>query len=97
MEMRYFWVTDQVKSRILNVMWHPGKENLGDYLSNHHIGTHHKNVRPWYIHMNNSSRLLPRAQAPNTLRGCAGTLEYGYIKLAPLHRVPLMGQSILEQ
>jgi hypothetical protein len=97
MEMRYFWITDQVKRRILNVMWHPGKENLGDYVSKHHIGTHHKNVRPWYMHTPNSMRVLPRAQAPSTLRGCAGTLDHGYLKSAPLPRVPLTGQSILAQ
>ena len=95
MEMRYFWITDQVKRRILNVMWHPGKENLGDYVSKHHIGTHHNNVRPWYIHMPNSLRLLPRAQTPSTLRGCAGTLDYGYLTSAPLPSVPLLGQSTM--
>ena len=39
MEMRYFWVTDQVKRRILNVMWHPGKENLGEYIKTPHWDT----------------------------------------------------------
>ena len=31
MEMRFFWVTDQVHLDNFNVTWHPGKENLADY------------------------------------------------------------------
>ena len=93
MEMRYFWVTDQVHRKILDIIWQPGAENLADYFSKHHLGSHHKKVRPWYVNMPNSTRLLPRAQAPSALRGCAGTLEHGYLKSAPLPRVPILGQS----
>ena len=49
MEMIFFWVTDQVKSGVVNVQWHPGQENLSDYTSEHHGRNHHKVVRPWYI------------------------------------------------
>ena len=77
MEMRYFWVTDQVHRKILDIIWQPGAENLADYFSKHHIGAHHKKVRSWYIHTPNSSRELPRALAPSALRGCVGTLEHG--------------------
>ena len=31
MEMRFFWVTDQVKSGAFDIKWHPGQENLDDY------------------------------------------------------------------
>ena len=95
MEMRYFWVTDQVHRKILDIIWQPGAENLADYFSKHHLGTHHKNVRAWYIHTPNSTRRLPRAQAPRALRGCAGTLEHGYLKSGPLPKVPLASQSTL--
>ena len=37
MEMRYFWVTDQVHRKILDIIWQPGAENLADYFSKHHI------------------------------------------------------------
>ena len=30
MEMRFFWITDQVKQICFDVQWHPGKENLGE-------------------------------------------------------------------
>ena len=87
MEMRFFWVTDQVKNGTYNIQWHPGQENLADYFTKHFDGKHHQEVRPWYLHMHNSPRVLPRAVAPSTLRGCVGTLPNGYTKAAPLPRV----------
>jgi len=87
MEMRFFWVTDQVKNGTYLIQWHPGQENLADYFTKHFDGKHHQEVRPWYLHMHNSPRHLPRAVAPSTLRGCVGTLPNGYTKAAPLPRV----------
>ena len=87
MEMRFFWVTDQVKNGSFDVQWHPGQENLADYFMKHFEGRHHQEVRPWYLHMNNSPKFLPRAVAPSTLRGCVGTLPNGYHKSVPLPRV----------
>ena len=73
MEMRYFYACDQVKRKIFNVAWHPGREILGDYPSKHHSEAHHIHVRPLYVHMRHSPRYLPRAMKPSDLRGCVGT------------------------
>ena len=90
MEMRYFWITDKVDRKFFVVLWHPGQENLADYFTKHFDAKHHREVRPWYLHANNSPRFLPRAAAPATLRGCAGTLDNGYLRSVPLPRVPLV-------
>ena len=29
-DMRYFWIADQVKLRFFDVQWHPGQENRAD-------------------------------------------------------------------
>ncbi len=55
--------------------WHPGQENLADYQSKHHVGSHHIAVRPWYLHAENSLRVLPWAVRASTLKGCVGTLQ----------------------
>jgi hypothetical protein len=68
-----------------DITWHPGMENLVDYQSKDHLGSHHVNVKPWYLHMENSPPYLPRAQSQSTLKGCVGTLEGGYIRNVPLH------------
>jgi hypothetical protein len=68
--------------------WHPGQENLADYQSKHHAMSHHINVRPWYLHMENSPSFLPRAQKPSALKGCVGTLNDGHVRNIPLPRAP---------
>jgi hypothetical protein len=73
MEMRYFWIADQVARKQFNVHWHPGQENMGDYYSKHHPTSHHIRVRPYYLLEPNSPLELPRAMTPAELRGCAKT------------------------
>ena len=85
MEMRFFWTGDKVSQKMYDIFW-----NLADYQSKHHVGSHHVNVRPWYLHMDNSLRFLPRALKPSTLKGCVGTLEDGYICKVPLPSVYLL-------
>jgi hypothetical protein len=87
--MQYFWVCDKVAQDAYDVKWHPGQENLADYQSKHHVGSHHQAVCPWYLHEKNSPLVLPRAVQPSTLKGCVGTLPQGYIRNVPLPRVPL--------
>jgi hypothetical protein len=84
MEMRYFWVTDQVNQGNYLIQWYPGQDNLGDYQSKHHIGMHHSTVRTWYFHQANLPMVLARKLAPPDLRGCVGTLPKGYIRGAIL-------------
>ena len=73
MNMRYFWTLQKQKDKTINVSWHPGKENLGDYVTKHHPPNIHRHVRPLYLHMSTSPRFLQRHAAPHILRGCAKT------------------------
>jgi hypothetical protein len=86
--MRFFWIGDKVAQKMYAIKWHPGQENLVDYQSKHYIGSHHAKVRPWYLHEENSPRVLPRAERPSTLKGCVETLKDGYIRKVPLPRAP---------
>ncbi len=88
MEMRFFWVGNNIAQYMYDVSWHPGMENLADYQSKHLLGFHHVNVRPWYLHMENFLQYLPRAQSQSTLKGCVGTLKDGYVRNVPLPRAP---------
>jgi hypothetical protein len=88
MHMRFFWVGDKVAQEMYKLRRHPGQENLANYQSKHHAMSHHINVRPWYLHMENSPRFLPRAQKSSALKGCVGTLDDGYIHNVPLPRAP---------
>jgi hypothetical protein len=88
MEMRYFWVGDKVVQESYIIKWYPGQENLADYQSKHHLGSHHQAICPWYLPERNSPLVLPRATRPSTLKGCVGNLPKGYIRNVPLPRVP---------
>ena len=95
MEMRFFWIIDQVKRKYFAVNWEPGAENLADYFTKHFSSAHHTQVRMWYLHDINSQMYLPRAAAPKALRGCVGTRENGYTKSGPLPRLTLKRAPII--
>jgi hypothetical protein len=83
--MRYFWVGDKVSQKEFSIKWHPGQENLGNYQSKHHLGTHYQAVRPWYLNEINSPLVLPRATRPSTLRGCVGNPLRDTYVMYPYH------------
>ena len=87
MEMSFFWVTDQVKSGVVDVQWHPDEENIADYTSKHHDSNHHQVVRPLYIQEDNYPRVLTRTAKPSALQGCVGTVTNGYNRTCSLHRI----------
>ena len=90
MEMRYFYVADQVDNKIVDVQWAPGAENMGDYLTKHFLAPHHRRVCPLYTHTPQSPRELPRAMRPSNLRGCVGKYPGVYTRGRVL---PNMGTS----
>jgi hypothetical protein len=42
-----FWVKDKMAQDICNHKWHPRMENLADYQSKYHMGSHHAAIRPY--------------------------------------------------
>ena len=52
---------------MLNVYWEPGLNNLADYPTKHHSGTHHKAVRSIYLY---------EVDSPRTVKGCIELLNY---------------------
>ena len=51
-DMRFYWVIDRIKQNHFRIFWKPGSENLADYFTKHHSPTHHKRMRPFFIHSN---------------------------------------------
>jgi len=85
MNMRYFWLMCQEAQRIIKVSYHPGAENLGDYQTKNHPGSHHTHVRPYYLHTTQSPQYLPRVPRPSVRRGCVGKEGvHSYIHRNPL-------------
>jgi hypothetical protein len=88
MEIKIFWIGGKTAQEMYALKWHPGQENMADYQSKHHMGSHHVAVQPWYLHMQNSPQLLPWAKRPSALKGCVGTLKDRYIRKVPLPQAP---------
>ena len=93
MNMRYFWLLCQEAQRILNVKWHPGHENLGDFPSKNHNGAQCQRARPFYLHTDQSPRFLERAERPSVRRGCVGKLGDPYIGRNPLPNIPSLSRT----
>ena len=61
MEMKYFYVNDQVDNKQFEVEWNPVGENLGNYTSKHHKAKHHKDVCLIYLDKDGLPRVLQQA------------------------------------
>ena len=66
-DMRFYWLVDRVKQGQFNVHWGSGKRNLADYFAKHHPPSHHRKVRPIYVHTKES---------PKTFQGCVERLGW---------------------
>jgi hypothetical protein len=78
--MRYHFLTDRVRKKQFDVYWRPGRENLGDYHTEHHSAQRHKDMRGLILHQENSLqvlrgcvKLLPLPQPPMRARTDART------------------------
>jgi hypothetical protein len=58
MDMRFYWIQDRVKQRQFNIQWRPGATNLADYFTKHHSPSHHRRLRPTYLHVLNCLRSI---------------------------------------
>ena len=77
-DMRYYWLMDRATQKQFRIYWDRGIKNLADYFSKHHSGSHHKQVRPIFLHTNNS---------PSSLQGCIKLLGMRAPKLRELIRL----------
>jgi hypothetical protein len=57
MDMRFYWIKDRVRQKQFIIYWRPGPENLGDYHTKHHSPSHHRLMRPTYLHPTFNNRI----------------------------------------
>jgi hypothetical protein len=50
-DMRFYWIRDWVKQGKFNIYWGPGKCNMANYYTKHHLPTHHQLMWPSYLHV----------------------------------------------
>lgn len=49
MDMQFYWICDRVKQGQFRVYWKPGRDNKADYITKHHLSSHHVQERPTYL------------------------------------------------
>ena len=67
MDIRLHWIKDRIKQGQFELIWEPGQNNLADYLTKHHSGKHHQEVRPIYLFI--------KGHSPTTVQGCVEILN----------------------
>eukprot|EP00804_Cyclotella_cryptica_P014175 CCRYP_005592-RA/>CCRYP_005592-RA protein AED:0.28 eAED:0.24 QI:0/0/0/1/0/0/2/0/659 len=83
MEMRYFWLLDGHINKYFDFQYHPGLENLADYPSKAHPGSHHLSVRPCAYTCQHPQDCY-HAATPSVRRGCADKVGLHRIRKYPL-------------
>ena len=73
-DMRFYWVRDRVDQNQFKVYWRPGKTNLADYVTKHHASTHHRLMRPIYLHQAQYLKRLQEIQVSLPRLHCEGVL-----------------------
>ena len=56
-DMRYYWIRDQVKLGVFKVTWKAGKLNLADFFTKAHPVHHHKSIRWKYVVVEKEDRI----------------------------------------
>merc|ERR1711884_585583 len=49
-DQQFWWLKDRSAQLQFNIKWEPRCQNLADYFTKHHTGTHHSQVRPIYLY-----------------------------------------------
>ena len=58
MNGQYFWLIDQVNLNTYRIKWAPELENMAYSFTKNFAATHHRDVRPFYVQMENSPRVI---------------------------------------
>jgi hypothetical protein len=61
MDMRFYWVRDRVRQGHFLIYWSKGQGNMADYFTKHFPASHHRVMRPQYLHVPGN---------PSVVRGC---------------------------
>ena len=48
--MRFYWIQDRTQQKQFLIYWKPCSTNLGNYHTKHHPASHHRLMRPTYLH-----------------------------------------------
>ena len=65
---QYFWFIYQVNYNTYLIKWAPGLENMAHYFTKNFAATHYRDVRPFYVQMQNSPRVIRKVNKKVSVR-----------------------------
>ena len=69
-DMRFYWVRDRVRQGQFKIYWKRGKDQYADYFTKHFPASHHREMRPMYLHVEQANSLIESTM----LAHCEGVL-----------------------
>jgi hypothetical protein len=83
-DMRFYWVRDRFNQGQFHIYWGPGKLNLADYYSKHHLPENHQQMRGTYLYTGTEEQCNAVLAS---LRGC--------VKPAPMLGSPVQTRNTI--
>ena len=91
--MSFHWLRCRDSQGQFRYYWRPGTQNLGDYWTKHHPGSHHQNFRPQIITSNKWLDALLKTMTSNKwMDESRKTMLDKYTKIAKLSNVATMAR-----
>jgi hypothetical protein len=85
-DMRFYWVRDRVRQNQFVVHWRKGSDNLADYFTKHHSPSHHRIMRPQYLHPQAASQANSIHWSP---------FPTSFSATLPMHASSYLGEGVL--
>ena len=70
MNGQYFWLIDEVNLNTYQIKWAPGLEIMADYFTKNFAASRHCDVRPFYVQMQNSPRVIWKVNKKLSDKNC---------------------------
>ena len=80
-DMQFYWIGDKIFLKQFNIYWQNGDSQKRDYHSKHHFPSHHRKVRPIYLHFPQRQHIIHLQVCVNS---ALGALDVHAIKTGAL-------------
>ena len=80
--MRFYWIRDCTRQSQFNIYWYPVSTNLGDYHTKHYSPSHHRLMRPQFLH-NKPHVQLANLIVMHIMRGCVNSWKMRAVRAEP--------------
>ena len=81
-DIRFYWIRDCTRQGEFKIYWAPRSTNLGDYHTKHHSPSHHRLMRPQFLH-DDPHVQLASIVIMHILQGCVNSRKMRAVRAEP--------------